>query len=314
MKSVFRSITMCFLFVAAIGLQSFATGEDYTSTYNNYVLEFEKHMFPKMMSKEWKKRGAGWRTEVGKSKDVASLAKLTIEFESMISDKAKMDAWTKRNTGWKGDLKGAANYAQLGDLLIEMEEGIKNESKIEAWTEKREEWIGKITISGKESMMAVEAVIIDEAELSAAFDKAWGATANSFKDMKTGDGKVVDGLGTLFGCNAKFPQAKSTSVVQVIEDDSDNFRVMVIYDAGQYKENAQKMFDELAAILGNLIPSDYPRKDNYIPGYVDQKVYLWDFASDNFADVAKKPSVTIGMRESNGKYAVELLIMEPVFK
>lgn len=287
--------------------------EENSAIYNAYVLDLGNAIYPKSMAKPWKKRSAAWQEEVKNSQSVEGLGKLVIELEQNLGEKATLEAWADLSAAWMNEVKDCKSYGTFGDYLIELEEGIKNEVKVEGWEEQREVWLGKITESNKKALMVEERVVLDASTFSSGFDKAWSGTSNGFKEMIGGSGTEVAGLGMLYDCSAKMPGAKSTRILQVKEEDSDVLKYMAIFDAGQYKENALELMENIKGMVGKLMNDNYAVKTLYLSGYMDQKVYAWEYVSDNFSTVMKNPSVTVGIRVSNGSYAVELLIAEPIF-
>ncbi len=314
MRSKNSVLILGLILMLGLSFQSFAKGDKIGKTYNGYVLDLGNNMMPKMMNKAWKKRKAAWGTEVEGASSVAALGKLLVEFENNLSEKAILEAWPERKSAWATAVNSAKTYPELGDLLVELEEGIKNDSKLETWDETREEWLGKITDTGKAVMMEAEKVELDVEGLSSTFATIWGASDNSFTDVKVGDGEVVANIGTIYESNVKMPQAKSSRIVQVIEDDSDNFSFMAVYEGGQFEVNARELYNAIAKEIDSLVPENFPRLTNHRSDGVKMEFYAWEFASENFNDVAKRSTVSLSLLNSNGMFAIELRVSEKVFK
>lgn len=313
MRSISRLLLLPILLLVVTSTSSFAGGND-TDLYRDFFLEFAKHVNPKSMEKSWKKRNSAWTAEMKKAKDVASIGSLAAEFEENVKEEGVSEAWKTRREAWRTDVKAAETPANLGDYMLELSRGMSQESMLEGWGEQFDGWLDTMTDMAVIAEKEEQRIIFDEEAMRPVFDQLWGATANSFKDVKTGEGKEIPNLGTVFHANIKMSQAKSSRIVQVLEDDSDNWRFMAIYDAGQYIDNAEMLLADIAKVIDSMMPEGFPRKTNFLQGYVKTEVYAWELNSPDFNAVAKKASVTLGLRESNGNYGIELIISEPVFK
>jgi hypothetical protein len=313
MKSSAYLLILSLLFVC-VGPVSASGGDKNAALYNEVVLEFAKFMNPKNMEKPWKKRGEAWKGAVKKSNSVEILSALVAEFEANVRESAVLEAWGTRRSAWNSDVKSCKSYADLGDYLVEMEEGISIESKLDGWDDAREPWLDDITESGQKLKISAEKIEYDAEGMRSLFDQIWAGTTNSFQEIKTGDATAVPNLGNVFLARLKMPQAKSSRVVQVVEEDSDNWRFMAIFDAGQYEENATALLAEIAAALDGIMPAGFPRQSDFLQGYVNTEILVWEVQDEDFNVVARKPSVSLGLLESNGQYRIELEISEPVFR
>ena len=67
--------------------------------------------------------------------------------------------------------------------------------------------------------------------------------------------------------------------------------------------------------MKTLLPSDYKTYSTYVAGYAGYMTEMFEYNSDIFAEVSKRPVVRVGIiLLSEGKYNLEVIVSEPVFK
>jgi hypothetical protein len=63
------------------------------------------------------------------------------------------------------------------------------------------------------------------------------------------------------------------------------------------------------------MPSDYKTYSTYVAGYAGYMTEMFEYNSDVFAEISKKPVVRVGIiLLEEGKYNLEIIVSEPVFK
>jgi hypothetical protein len=104
--------------------------------------------------------------------------------------------------------------------------------------------------------------------------------------------------------------------VNLLLDQTDLLTYQVIYsfDASTLEE-AKAIKKETADMVKTLVPSDYKTYSTYVAGYAGYMTEMFEYNSDVFAEVSKRPVVRVGIiLVSEGKYQLEILVSEPVFK
>lgn len=105
----------------------------------------------------------------------------------------------------------------------------------------------------------------------------------------------------------------STSMV-IDGENIKSYKIEYSFKAATLDE-AKEVKKETSDLLKTIVPSDYKSKSSYVPGYAGYMCDFFEYNSDIFAEVSKKPVVRVGIiLEEEGKYILEILVSEPVFK
>ncbi|HLP13768.1 MAG TPA: hypothetical protein VK177_17675, partial [Flavobacteriales bacterium] len=150
------------------------------------------------------------------------------------------------------------------------------------------------------------------ATYAADFKAVWAAATKYYKTDKTGE--CTNLSGSTFKqecpCKSSFQNALESKLV-VDRDDVLNHHV--VFDAGKTKEEALKTLRKFIDATKPLLPAKFVESNTTDLGYADQKAYKVEYGSELFAEVAKKPSLVFGVKEKDGKFVVDILVMAPVF-
>ena len=95
----------------------------------------------------------------------------------------------------------------------------------------------------------------------------------------------------------------------------ENQRFRVIFNCYGMKKAALELCEALEQILNAGVPDTYKKSRDFSPEYAGS-VYanVWEHVSEKFVEIAKKPTVSVGVIKENGNFLVDVKIMEPVFK
>jgi hypothetical protein len=122
--------------------------------------------------------------------------------------------------------------------------------------------------------------------------------------------------------DANYKKKYSTNIpfknatVSLLMDQTDllTYRIIYSFDAATLDE-AKAVKKETADLVKTLVPSDYKTYSTYVAGYAGYMTEMFEYNSDVFAEVSKRPVVRVGIiLLSEGKYNLEILVSEPVFK
>lgn len=102
-----------------------------------------------------------------------------------------------------------------------------------------------------------------------------------------------------------------------IMEDSDQlltFQILYSFSAATLDE-AKAVKKEMGEWVKSLLPTDYKSSSTYTAGYAGYMTDLYEYNSDIFAEISKRPVVKVGIiATEEGKYNLEILVSEPVFK
>jgi len=102
-----------------------------------------------------------------------------------------------------------------------------------------------------------------------------------------------------------------------IMEDSDQlltFQILYSFSAATLDE-AKAVKKEMGDWVKSLVPADYKTSSTYTAGYAGYMTDLYEYNSDIFAEISKRPVVRVGIiATEEGKYNLEILVSEPVFK
>lgn len=118
---------------------------------------------------------------------------------------------------------------------------------------------------------------------------------------------------TLWGTNVMFSGAASGAIKYVPKYEVNFYDA--VYSTGMDKEIAKQVMARVVGLVVANITGGFLKSDKMDKNFVDYKVVRWEWDSDRFADVQKRPTVLIGVRKDiHNKYTVVLSIGEPYFK
>lgn len=155
---------------------------------------------------------------------------------------------------------------------------------------------------------------IDKTDFNENFAKIYEAAKNRFanefgdKDASFKDEKYKTK-------HAATIHLKEANVGMVIDAENlKSYRIEYKFSASSL-EDAKAVKKETAEMVKNLVPKDYKTYSSYVPGYAGYMCEFFEYNSEVFAEVSKKPVVKVGIiLIEEGKYILEILVSEPVFK
>lgn len=113
---------------------------------------------------------------------------------------------------------------------------------------------------------------------------------------------------------AKLEMSGATTCMVVDAENIKSYKMEYSFKAATLDE-AKEVKKETSELIKAALPSDYKSKSSYVPGYAGYMCDFFEYNSDVFAEVSKKPVIRVGIiLEEEGKYILEILVSEPVFK
>ena len=102
---------------------------------------------------------------------------------------------------------------------------------------------------------------------------------------------------------------------QIILDEENNLRFCVRFSCKENVKLAKEMCSSLEDIIEKKVPASYQRARDFSPEFAGSVyAFVWEFVSEKFIEIAKKPTVSVGVLKESSNFLVEVRIMEPVFK
>ncbi len=154
---------------------------------------------------------------------------------------------------------------------------------------------------------------IDKSDFSTQFKLVVEAAKKRFAfEMGASQSSTDDNYKKKYATTILFKNA----TVSLLVDQSDLLTYQIIYpfDAATLDE-AKSVKKEVADLVKTLLPSDYKTYSTYVAGYAGYMTEMFEYNSDIFAEVSKRPVVRVGIiLLSEGKYNLEVIVSEPVFK
>ena len=154
---------------------------------------------------------------------------------------------------------------------------------------------------------------IDKSDFSTQFKSVVEAAKKRFaNEMGALQSSTDDNYKKKYATTIPFKNA----AVSLLVDQSDLLTYQIIYpfDATTLDE-AKSIKKEVADLVKTLLPSDYKTYSTYVAGYAGYMTEMFEYNSDIFAEVSKRPVVRVGIiLLSEGKYNLEVIVSEPVFK
>jgi hypothetical protein len=152
----------------------------------------------------------------------------------------------------------------------------------------------------------------DAADFTAKFKKLFESAKTYFKNEKSGTGVAISD-GPFVKQYDGVTRFNGATVSRMVEDGDGVNQHQVHYTVAD-KAAAVALVAQIQKIVLANIPSTFKEGTTYDARYHDMQAIFYEYNSDVFAEVAKRPSVKLGAIEKDGKYVVEVLILEAVFQ
>ncbi|MBL4704959.1 MAG: hypothetical protein JKY54_10580 [Flavobacteriales bacterium] len=260
-------------------------------------------------SKSWKKEGEAWIESIGKIDDVSIFAEQVEKLIGYLGSKAftnkptssasanSIKEATERFLSVLKLIKAEAVSIDLTSSIASLEKGLasiiaKEEAELKA----------------KEALKKMEPFISD-------FKNEF---AKLFEDSKKGEfaasrsGSIQKkGNEAYYQTSLKF--GESQVVIEIGEEE--NHRAVAQFNCSSDKKMALQFCKLLEPFLTQEVPETYKMSRDYSSEYSGSVyAYVWEHESEKFIEIAKRPTVSVGVLKSNGEYTVFVKIIEPVFK
>ncbi len=283
------------------------------------------------------------------SQDIASLSNEIVQLEQNLHDKAFDKAWKKNRKSWEENCKNAkstneliAAFNQLSDVyssstgavhykmpeikftafckaLIKFK-GQLNKEHLNFSENEYSQWDNNINsiIDAENNRIKEEQLKLEEEKklknkqiienMMVDFEKNYllvleGAKKGSFQNVRTDIGSK-----NKYGLSCVFQEA-SESKIMVDEDDVYQF---VLAYSSEDKELSLELEKFIVSIIEKNLPEGFKKGAMFNGSYVSNSTTKYEFEGLKFAETAKRPSISIGVKKDD--FQVDFTITEPLFK
>lgn len=154
---------------------------------------------------------------------------------------------------------------------------------------------------------------LNKEDFTAKFKSLFDLAKKRFPNEKKGDKKAISEGILVAAYDAATTFANATTTRMVV--DSDNILGHESrFEIGKDEAEAKKVLAEIENIIKSNLPPKFVTRSTFDGAFKGSMVMMVEYDSEVFAIQSKNPTARLGLRESNGIFTIELLIMEPVFK
>lgn len=247
--------------------------------------------------KSWKKNKDTWLTNLANASDEKTVHAMVTTLADNISEKAY------NNTPL---LQSEASLIVACRNLISICENAKPEFQCKGYLEK----LNNALQGAKENSLRnkMKPFLKDIEQNFAALIE--DSRKDGFEATRKGNVKK-EGKLSYFETNVTIGGVQA--VVAIGPEENQRFRV--IFNCYGMKQAALDLCKSLEPILNIGVPNTYKKSRDFSPEYAGS-IYanVWEYVSEEFIEIAKKPTVSVGVLKENGNFLVDIKIMEPVFK
>lgn len=319
MKTLINSLlALAFLFVADAKAQM--SDEDIEALYVDLVLELDKAISSKGYEKTWKEQQFIWEEKVNECEGISCLCGKLSDLQTQLrNDRAFASNWPSKKNKWNKVCKTLKRWDTFGQHLIDFESYLNSSVYSKEWDNRKNGWISDVHSANAEFIKAEKIkapdVIINEEEFNSVYNKIFKTSISGLDPFKVGSPSKNDINGeevTHWGTAVKLPAAQSAIIEYRKKYEVLNYTAS--WHAGTSKENAKKVLANIVKLVAAQMPDTYSNTEKYSREFVDYKEFLFEYNSDKFAAVQKRPSIVLGIKKDGGKYSVVLRLSEPYFK
>ena len=320
MKGLIYTLSLAVSVSFTLNSSAQLSDEEVTGMYAKLVAELNTAISSKACEKTWKEQQKIWTENANGGKSPGDFCTAIEELQGQLrSDKAWKPNWPSKKKKWNAKCKELKKWVAFGDHLIEFEAFLNESAWGKEWGERRDGWIGDVQKANKDYQESEKIknpdVNIDKAKFDEIFDKIFRTSIAGLSSLKKGNPitKDVDGdKVTEWATDIALPEATGNRMEYSKRHDLHSY--ITWWKTGANKDNAMRIMGQVGDLVDGVKPDDFNKRDKYSKEYIDYKQLLFEFNSDRFADVQKRPTVIIGVIRKGDGYAVQLKLTEPYFK
>lgn len=254
--------------------------------------------------KSWKKTKDGWLELISESKNEEELYELVDKLAGNISSKAYKE---------QPALLSQASLSSACNNLLKICENAKKEAfnvELQEITDKLRAVLKRVEDAALlDSLRKKMKPFLNELKqnFSTIFDdsKKGGFDATKKGELKS-EGKIryFETDVTIGGVRA---------VVAIGPEENQRFQLS--FNCFSAQDAALELCKSIEPLLNAAVPETYKKSKDFSPEFAGSiYAYVWEHVSEKFVEIAKKPTISVGVIQENGNFLVNVKIMEPVFK
>ncbi|MDC3337098.1 hypothetical protein OAW23_04450 [Flavobacteriales bacterium] len=278
-----------------------AHGQTATESLRNAIKEIGESLEKGFYEKSWKKEKPQWLSDLASAQDAMQLNDIVLRLDQSIADKGYQSRPTliKKVQTFVGT---SENVFLICNQLVP--ESIAGDLK-------------QISLHVEQICNELNLVILKSEiqkfsqDFNNQFDQIF-EDAKSIGFLKTKKGEIKSlGKSKFYSTNSKI----NGIAPQIILDEENNLRFCVRFSCRENVNLAKELCSLLENIIKHKVPKTYQRARDFSPEYAKSiYAFIWEFESEKFIEIAKKPTVSVGVLKESSNFLVEVRIMEPVFK
>ena len=282
----------------AIGILNFSFGQALEGEYATLLQKMETSCTSKSFLKIWKKEQKTWHGSLAGGKSLKSLQALTVQFGSKLYMAG-------------GDKPSFSQGENLQDLVACLSglEKYAIEKEISSWSD-------EMTASWEQELGELKKKV-DQQIANEQFEARKEKKAQTMTDFESTFKKLFEDSFKRFAStnqSGKSAVAFKNGMDQKFYNDADGILTYTCtFKCDDDKELAKLLEKSMLDAMTKVIGTSFKLKKSYNTEYTSSQANQFELNSTRFADVAKKPTASVGVYGKAG-VEVKLEIKEPVFK
>ena len=158
-------------------------------------------------------------------------------------------------------------------------------------------------------------VKISVSEFKSFYNKLFRTSISGLNPFKKGGAtiKKINGEEVSYWNTDLFMPGASSAMIEYRKDDEE-LKYVASYHTGISKDNAQQALNGLLKLVEENIPETYTSHFSFSGEFVDFKEYIFEYQSDKFSDIMKRPIISLGIQKRDEEYKVIFSLTEPYYK
>ena len=320
MKGLIYTFLLVVLSTSSLYTSAQLSNEEVAGMYAKLVAELNTVISSKACEKTWKEQQEIWTEKANSGKGIGDLCGVIEELQGQFrSDKGWAPNWPSKKNKWNKGCEELKKWDAFGNHLIEFEGYLNESAWSKRWSGRRKGWLNDVQNANAEYLKSEKIknpdVNIDKAKFDETFDKIFRTSIAGLSSLKKGNPITKDVNGdkvTEWATHIELPSAAGNRLEYSKRHDLHSY--VSWWRTGTNKSNAMRIMGQVGDLVDAFKPVDFNKRDKYSSEYIDYKQLLFEFNSDKFADLQKRPTVIIGVIKEGDGYAVQLKLTEPYFK
>lgn len=279
---------------------------EYTPDYAQFLLEFEKGVNEKTMTKDWKKRKSSWEAEIQSAKSLDQLTSLFSEFTTHLNPKV-----VNVETLPKVTINEELYYS--GQSIVSFANAFPKEQLNPDFKLNDFNTSVKAKITDIKAIETQKAKDLEQKLIQTNFSDFETVFNEVFQDSKKGSFFNTIDKKTGNTCTVK-TKMKAAEEANITIDEENIYSYNTTVKVGSSIDLARDMLNSLMKKIENNLPGGYVMHEWMEDIYVDRVRFEYEFDHEEFRISAKQPTTYIAIVQKGEDYYIKWGVNEPVFK